>query len=494
MKRRLLSAGAVAALTMTAVFLLARAVAGSPTPSELFADTLAPFLPVHLFGIIIGLARGYTPLKIVGFTATVIGQLAVGAVAALALARQRRPRATFGLICAALYAAAIAAFWPVLITQYRGVPPERARLENLGLYALAFGVYFALTVLLARTSDRTARGDRPSRGAFLEGAVAAAAALAAGASWASIFARATFSYDGRPVLGGGVSVLTPPERFYCVTKNVTDPAIAPGIWRLRLDGALAVAGELDLDGLTRRGAVRQETTLMCINNEPEGGLMSNAVWTGVPLRALIGDEHALAGVREIAFHSADNYVDTIPLEKALGLTTLVAWQMNGAGLLPKHGAPVRMIVPGWFGEKNVKWLTRIEARRDERKGFYARQGWGPSFIIPTHSRIDVPAAQARLRAGRSIELHGVAFAGDRGVSRVEVTTDGGRTWHDARFASPFRQLAWRLWSFDWRPPGPGSYALSVRATDGTHAVQTATRRPTATEGATGLHRITVHVA
>lgn len=494
MKRRFVLAGAIGGLAMSAVFLVARAVAGVPTPSELFADTLAPHLPVHLFGIIIGLARGYTPLKILGFSTTIIGQVVVGALAATALARTNRPRRIFALIVVALYVATVALFWSVMLTQYHGVPAGRARVENLALYAFAYAVYVCVAVLLARQAVPSTVVAGRSRGGFVAGAIASVAALAGGAAWASIFARATFPYDGRPVLGEGLSVLTPPEQFYCVTKNVTDPAVVPAVWRLRVDGAVAQPAEFDLQALVQRGALHQETTLMCINNAPEGGLMSNAIWTGVPLRTLLGDAAGLEGVREIALHGADNYIDTIPLHKALEPTTLVAWEMNGAGLLRKHGAPVRMVVPGWFGEKSAKWLTRLEARRDERKGFYARQGWGPSFIIPTHSRIDVPAADAHLTNGSSVELHGVAFAGDRGVSRVEVTTDAGRTWREATFMSPYRQLAWRLWSFDWRPPAAGTYVLSVRATDGAGAVQTAQQRPAATEGATGLHRITVHVA
>lgn len=232
---------------------------------------------------------------------------------------------------------------------------------------------------------------------------------------------------------------------------------------------------------------------MCISNPVGGGLMSNAVWQGVPLRSLLESAGPRSGVMEVVFRSVDGYTDTVSLDKALEPTTLLAYRMNGEPLPQRHGYPLRVVVPGLFGEKSAKWLTRIELVEGDRKGFYEQQGWGPTFVIPTRSRFDAPDFGAPLPSGTSVRLKGVAFGGDRGVSRVEVSADGGRAWQEARIDYPGSRLTWALWSHEWRPAGPGEYQLVVRATDGTGALQIATERGTAPQGATGYHQVTARV-
>jgi polyisoprenoid-binding protein YceI len=117
--------------------------------------------------------------------------------------------------------------------------------------------------------------------------------------------------------------------------------------------------------------------------------------------------------------------------------------------------PLRAIVPGYFGEKNVKWITRIEVADANAKGFYETQGWGPDFIVPTRSRIDVPNNWTFFSLGKlsaPIEVKGIAFGGDRGVSRVEFSVDSGKTWSDAEIYYSGGNLAWSLWKTHWGPP------------------------------------------
>jgi DMSO/TMAO reductase YedYZ molybdopterin-dependent catalytic subunit len=167
--------------------------------------------------------------------------------------------------------------------------------------------------------------------------------------------------------------------------------------------------------------------------------------------------------------------------------------MNGVPLPERHGYPVRIIVPGLFGEKNVKWVTQIELVNYSAKGFYERQGWGPNFVIPTCSRFDQPydGQQIRLAIAAATPLKGVAFAGARGVRRVEMSLDNGRTWHEARIDYTGSPMAWVLWSYDWQPTQPGEYKLVVRATDGMGVLQTPEERSPVPEGATGYHRVSV---
>ena len=240
------------------------------------------------------------------------------------------------------------------------------------------------------------------------------------------------------------------------------------------------------------------TTLMCISNGLDAGLISNAVWKGLALRDLIDPAAPLANAARVRFCGVDNYTDTVPLEKALEPTTLLAYQMNGKELPHRHGYPLRAIVPGYFGEKHVKWLTRIELTTAEAKGFYETQGWGPDFITPTRSRIDVPDHESRFSLHElrgPIEIKGIAYGGDRGISRVELSFDDGKTWDDADIYYAGGDLAWSLWAAHdgWSPTEPGDYVIVVRATDGEGAVQEWEPGRSPFSGATGFHKIVVHI-
>ena len=215
------------------------------------------------------------------------------------------------------------------------------------------------------------------------------------------------------------------------------------------------------------------------------------------MRALLEPAGPMEGAAKVRLHGVDNYTDTFPLEKAMDPTTLVVYQMNGEPLADRHGFPARAIVPGYFGEKHVKWLTRIEVASADAVGFYEKQGWGPDFIVPTRSRIDVPDDWASIKtadAANGITVRGVAFAGNRGISKVEMSFDDGQTWRDAKLDYPGTKLTWALWSCDWRPEGAGDYALIVRATDGDGALQQYDEKRPFKSGVTGFHRITLRIS
>jgi DMSO/TMAO reductase YedYZ molybdopterin-dependent catalytic subunit len=177
-------------------------------------------------------------------------------------------------------------------------------------------------------------------------------------------------------------------------------------------------------------------------------------------------------------------------------TTLLAYEMNGAPLPDRHGYPLRVIVPGYFGEKHVKWLTRIELADANAKGFYEAQGWGPDFIAPTRSRIDVPEYDSGFSLSelrQPIEVKGIAYGGDRGISRVEVSFDGGKSWRDTDLYYSGGALAWSLWKTSWTPGTAGDYMLVVRATDGEGDTQEWYEERGPFSGTAGLHQTVVHV-
>ncbi|HZR78310.1 MAG TPA: molybdopterin-dependent oxidoreductase, partial [Chthoniobacterales bacterium] len=454
---------------------------------------------------------GYNHLKQLGVGSTIAGQLIVSMLggALLGLVVAKNPgRSVIGWtmsIFVALPVVAVAiVLWPVLGTSYLGFPISSAGAITLIGFALSVLVFertlVAVFQFLTGSNSQHDSGEFTPpigrRALILSGAGLLLAGGAA-ALIRKLYRAATFSYDGTQYKGPIVQPITPNELFYCVTKNVIDPRVNRDLWHLEVNGLVQNRATYRFQDLKLFNQVEQETTLMCISNGLDAGLMSNAVWTGVALRDFLDAAGPLAEAQRVRLYGVDNYTDTIPIEKALEPTTLLATEMNGKKLPDRHGYPLRAVVPGYFGEKHVKWLTRIELTGPDAKGFYETQGWGPDFIVPTRSRIDVPAHESHFSLGelgsKPVELKGVAFGGDRGISRVEISDDDGETWSDAKIIYPGSKLTWALWSHDWQPDGPDDYTLVVRATDGEGEVQEFDEERSPYSGVTGFHKIVVHV-
>ena len=353
-----LIAGAIGGLVMTAFFLFVRAAFDIPTPSELFADRMAPLIPVHLFGILISVFHGYNALKIIGFVSVLAGQIAVACAAGAWYAKRGWPNRDIAVIVAMLWVVSLIVFWPVLITNYHGLPPARATVLNVVMLLVGFAMFGAVTFAVA-AALRAPEERNASRGRFVAGGAVVVSALVSGLLSRVLFKRAVFGYDGKDYKGADVRDITPNDQFYQVTKNTIDPNPDAGVWRLEVDGAVSRPAIYTFEELRALPSIAQETTLMCINNPIDGGLMSNALWKGVPLRTLLAAAGPIGDVKRISMQSVDNIIDTISFAKAMEPTTLVAYEMNGEALPAHHGYPLRMIVPGLFGLKNVKWLIPL---------------------------------------------------------------------------------------------------------------------------------------
>jgi DMSO/TMAO reductase YedYZ molybdopterin-dependent catalytic subunit len=504
-----LLAGFVAAVLMTTAMLLL-ATLGVATPLVIIGDRLSVFIPPGPFLSLMGKVGGYNHLKQLGVGSTIAGQLVVGAIggAIFALFVRRAPgrlsaiwtMLMFVLLPVVAFAIAL---WPVLGTSYIGLPIQVARLVTLIGFALCVLLFERTLVTGFRflTTEKISKQDYEftpaiGRRAFVLGTIGLAAAGGGVALGRKLYRAAAFSYDGTQYKGSIVQPITPNDLFYCVTKNVVDPRVNVDLWHLEIGGMVQNPTTWRFQDLVGFKPTTQETTLMCISNGLDAGLMSNAVWKGLPLRDLLDQAGVLSGAARVRLQGVDNYTDTIPLEKAMEPTTLLAYEMNGAPLPDRHGYPLRVIVPGYFGEKNVKWVTRIEVADANAKGFYETQGWGPDFIVPTRSRIDVPDDWTFVSLGKltaPIEVKGIAFGGDRGISRVELSFDDGQTWSDAEIYYSGGNLAWSLWKAQWTPGAGGDYALVVRATDGEGDVQEFEEDRGPYSGVSGLHRINVRI-
>src|SRR5437868_400480 len=504
-------AGLVAGIAMTFAMLLLAWIFQVATPLVILGDRLSVFISPKPFFWIMGRVGGYNHLKQLGVASSGFGQIVVGAIGGLiyglVIRKRDRSRIWPTLLIFAVLPLLVSAIllWPVLGTHYGGLPIDAARavtLLGLGLSFLVFErtIVLAFDFLTAAPQRRASAEFSPQVGrrVFLVGILGLLLAGGLTAIARKLFRIATFSYDGTQYKGAGVQPITPNEQFYCVTKNVVDPRVNEGLWHLELTGLVQNPRTYRLQDLKAMSMVDQETTLMCISNGLDAGLMSNAVWQGIPMADLLQAAGPLKGATKVKLHGVDNYADTFPLEKAMDPTTLIAFKMNGETLPHRHGFPARVIVPGYFGEKHVKWLTRIEIAGADAKGFYGTQGWGPDFIVPTRSRIDLPDHNSQFSLGKlnqPIDIRGIAFGGDRGISRVELSFDDGKTWDDADIYYAGGDLAWSLWSAHdgWLPEDPGDYTIVVRATDGEGEVQEWEEDRSPFSGVTGFHKIVLHV-
>jgi DMSO/TMAO reductase YedYZ molybdopterin-dependent catalytic subunit len=485
-------AGAVAGLA-AGLALLALRFAGVPLPAELLADRFLPLLPVDVFLQLVGRLGGPIAAKELAFAGGAAGPAVLGALAGALLVRANRTRWWLAPIAVALAAGFAGVTWPALDASYVGLPAPWAWLAGVASIAVAVGLGAALLAALSPVSSREARSPGGvSRRALL---VAGGGLLAAGTGALAVrlYRTGAFAYDGTRLLAVPRQPVTPVGQFYLVTKNLVDPDVDPGLWRLDVDGAVERPFQVTLGELRALARTTREITLECISNGVGYGLLSNAVWTGIALDRLIERAGPLPTARAIAMRGVDGYVHTLELERALRGGSLVALEMNGAPLVRRHGAPARAVVPGAYGEVSVKWLTRVTVLDHAEKGYYESQGW-MAGTVQTTSVIDLPRRGERLAVGAGVLVRGVAYAGDRGVSRVELSTDGGGSWVAASLDYAPSPFAWALWSAPWTPASSGVRTLLVRAYDGAGQVQEPAARGFAPAGATGLHAVEVTVA
>ncbi|MFQ5794910.1 MAG: molybdopterin-dependent oxidoreductase [Candidatus Bipolaricaulia bacterium] len=287
--------------------------------------------------------------------------------------------------------------------------------------------------------------------------------------------------------------VTSNEEFYWVEKNIRAHRTRLDRWSLKVEGLVEKKLKFDLEQLRALPAIEEFNTLECISNEVGGDLISNAKWKGVRMVDLL----EMAGVKDSAFDVAmfadDGYSDSFTVQKAMEPWVIVAYEMNGEPLPTNHGAPARVIVPGIYGMKNVKYLTRIELVDRDFFGFWERRGWDDLAVVKTTAIIDAPNRDFRLNRGQEVFITGIAYTGDRGISAVEVSVDDGDSWNPAVLEDPLAVNTWRRWAYLWRPEASGRHILMARATDGQGTLQIEKQARPFPSGASGYHTVRVDV-
>lgn len=301
-------------------------------------------------------------------------------------------------------------------------------------------------------------------------------------------AEASLDVQGMPPL------FTPNEDFYLIDTAISSPRINRDRWTLNIKGAVDNPIELSYDDLLSLPTREADITLSCISNEVGGGLISNARWTGVLLsdvlqEAGLSQDKIASASEQLVGRSVDDWTSGFPTEIAFdGREALVAFGMNDEELPLKNGYPVRLVVPGLYGYVSAtKWLTEIELTDWGFDAYWIKRGWSKEGPIVTQSRIDTVSDDSTVSAG-TVPVGGVAWAPHRGIDRVEVSTDDGETWNDARLAAQLDVDVWRQYVYDWEAE-PGEYTLKVRATDGEGETQTEEEAAPQPSGATGYHTV-----
>ena len=265
---------------------------------------------------------------------------------------------------------------------------------------------------------------------------------------------------------------------YEVDINAVNPDVAAGDWSLSLTGRVDEELTLSYEELTSMPADNWFVTLRCVGEARNGEKMDTALWTGVPVNALLDRVSPDGSCDCVMLRATDGFFEELGIEELRG--GLLAFGMNGEVLPRRHGYPVRLLVPGHWGEVNVKWIDEIQFLESSKPGYWEKRNWQGTGEVNTVAKLKT----VNRRDGQ-VQVAGHAYAGIRGVSGVEVSTDGGETWTAARLSDPLPgEDVWGQWVHEYDAPG-AEHEVVVRAVEADGTVQPRERTGPFPSGATG---------
>jgi DMSO/TMAO reductase YedYZ molybdopterin-dependent catalytic subunit len=289
-------------------------------------------------------------------------------------------------------------------------------------------------------------------------------------------------------IDGLAPIVVPNSSFYRIDTRLDVPNVDATTWSLRIHGLVNQEVTLTLADLQGMAQMEEFVTIACVSNEVGGRLVGNALWSGVRLTSVLDSAGVQPSATQVVGRSFDGWTAGFPTAhlSGAGKDAIIALNMNREPLPAAHGFPARLIVPGLFGYVSAtKWVTEIELTTLEAfDAYWVPLGWAKEGPILTQSRIDLPRG-SRVPAGQ-VQAAGVAWAPTRGISKVEVSLDGGDVWQPAQLSVPLNNYTWVQWQAVL-DVAAGPHRLSVRATDGTGETQSAQATPPAPNGARGYH-------
>ena len=363
------------------------------------------------------------------------------------------------------------------------VPPSLSRRTLLGKLTQGLGVTLMLGTVPRVQAEEVAVSQNETEG---------------------LIVRVVRPLDAETPVREFVSYLTPNSRFFVRSHFGPPPseAVSEANWKLRVGGLVEGSHEFMLKDLRQMEAVTVTAVIQCSGNgrafhrpkvpgvQWDRGAVGNAQWTGVRLHDVLAKAGVHAEARHVQFRGADRpvagsvplFVRSIPLEKAIHPDTILAYDMNGRPLPLLHGAPLRVITPGWMGASCIKWLTDITVSQEEAQGFYMQTAYrhptrpvapgeavAAADLKPLEAMI-VKSIIAQPQDGVSIvhgpvTIQGVAWTGEGKIAKVEVSIDEGQTWQPARLIGENQPYGWRQWQYIWEATGSGPRTILCRATD-----------------------------
>ncbi|MCY4024507.1 MAG: molybdopterin-dependent oxidoreductase [Anaerolineaceae bacterium] len=283
--------------------------------------------------------------------------------------------------------------------------------------------------------------------------------------------------------------LTPVEKHYRIDISSRPPVLEEETWTLPVTGM--VDNPLDLTLADLRSDFRpmdQYLTLSCISNRIGGDLIGTQKWTGFSLQDLLTRAKVQEGAQYLRIFGGDGFHETVDIDLINeDQRIMLAYAWDDQPLPERNGFPLRIYIPDRYGMKQPKWITGIEVVEDYEQGYWVTRGWDEEALMQTTSVIDVVATdQAFMSEGMTfIPVGGIAHAGDRSISKVEVRMDEG-DWQEAQLRDPLSDKTWVLWRFDM-PFSEGRHRIEVRSVDGEGEPQIESVRGTRPSGATGVH-------
>jgi DMSO/TMAO reductase YedYZ molybdopterin-dependent catalytic subunit len=512
---------AMTSIPLVALLYLGMAYAGLPfVPFDLF-DWLARVLPGRLItttidsmvGVIQVLGMGpissaaKTTEQAMGIVFFIVGMIVIAVVLVRIVRRTDFTGQQAGVL-AGLVALVLAL---VLETLRGGGMGGPFALMWLTVLLLGWGIVYGKLLGSgpeSRTETRPTSKGLTRRGMIAAAGVSAAVTLSAWGLGRFFTGRQEASGAGQPLQNlpgsstdapGTTSInpapgtrpaITSNADFYRIDIDTRPPVIQGKEWSLKIEGLFEKTDPLDLGEIMAYPPVTETITQACISNPIGGDLISTTRYTGARLRAVLADLELAPAAKALELHSADGFYEFVTMRDMLDSRTLLVYGMNGKSLPTAHGFPLRIYIPNHYGMKQPKWITRMKAVDHEGEGFWVKRGWSRQARPHIISIIDAVATED-IQSG-SVPVGGIAWAGDRGISKVEVQVDDG-SWSGAEILEPtLGPLAWVLWRFDW-PVEKGHHTFRVRATDGTGALQVGESTDTFPDGATGYDSRTVDI-
>ncbi len=279
------------------------------------------------------------------------------------------------------------------------------------------------------------------------------------------------------------------EDHYRIDITTIPPVIDGATWRLKVGGLVDRPLELTLDQLRRYEPLHQFVTLACVSNPLGGSLIGTTRWTGVSFQRLLADLRLKPNATHLKITSADRFHEVVALDTIRNdARVMLAYDWDGVPLTRLHGFPLRIYIPDLYGMKQPKWIQSIEATDHWEPGYWVKRGWDRTARMKATSVIDTVSVNMMLSqadATSLIPVGGIAHAGARGISKVEVRVDDG-PWTEARLRAPMSDLTWVVWRYDW-PFRKGNHTFTVRCVDGAGSPQIVEMAPPHPSGASGYH-------